>query len=239
MRWLVLLTIIATLALAAVAAGCGGDGGSGGSDDAEALLDKAFAKEVDSADLKIDMSADLEGVQQLSGPISLTIEGPYKSQGKEKLPLFDWDISAQGSGQSFSGGLVVTADNAFVEFQGTNYEVGTELFKSYTDQLEAQTAQGPQSLKALGVDPASWLDDPEVEDGQEIGGDSTQVITGDVNVERAVKDFFDVLKSPAIKRQLEAQGRAHPADRAALAGGARQGREGDRDAEVRGQRGRR
>ena len=161
MRWPVLLTIIATLALAAVAAGCGGDGGSGSSEDAEALLDKAFSQEVKSADLKIDMSADLEGVQQLSGPLALTIEGPYKSQGKKKLPLLAWDVSVQGGGQSFSGGLVVTADNAFVEFQGTNYEVGTELFTSYTSELEAQDAQGPQSLKALGVDPASWLDDPE------------------------------------------------------------------------------
>ena len=144
MRWPVLLTIIATLALAAVAAGCGGGGGSGSSEDAEALLNKAFAQEVDSADLKIDMSADLEGVQQLNGPISLTIEGPYKSQGKEKLPLFDWDVSVQGGGQSFAGGLVVTADNAFVEFQGTNYEVGTELFQQFAAQVEEQGTQGPQ-----------------------------------------------------------------------------------------------
>lgn len=210
MRWPLLLTIIATLALAAVGAGCGGDGGGGSSDDAEALLKKAFAKKVDSADLKINVNADLEGVQQLKGPLSLTIEGPYKSQGKKKLPLFDWDINVQGAGESFAGGLVVTADNAFVEFQGTNYEVGTELFQRFASQIEQQSTQGPQNLKALGVDPASWLNEPEVRDGDDIGGDSTQVVTGDVDVERVVKDFFDLVQSPAVRQQLEAQGQAAP-----------------------------
>lgn len=207
MRWPLLLTIIAILALAAVGAGCGGGGSS---DDAEALLNKAFATEVDSADLKIDVKADLEGVDQLNGPLSLTIEGPYKSQGKKKLPLFDWDINVQGAGQSFAGGLVVTADNAFVEFQGANYEVGTELFQRFASQIEQQPTQGPQNLKALGVDPASWLNEPEVKDGDDIGGDSTQVVTGDVDVERVVKDFFDLVQSPAVRQQLEAQGQAAP-----------------------------
>jgi len=211
MRWPVLLTIIAILALAAAGVGCGGDdGGGGGSDDASALLEKAFSTEVDSADLKIDVSADLQGVEQLDGPLSLTLEGPYKSQGKKKLPLFDWDIKVQGAGQSFTGGLVVTADNAFVQFQGTNYEVGTELFTRFAGQIEQQSTAGPQNLKALGVDPASWLDDPEVGDGDDIGGDSTQVITGDVNLERVVRDFFDLAQSPAVRRQLEAQGQPAP-----------------------------
>ena len=210
MRWPLLLTIIAIFALAAVGAGCGGDGGGGGSDDAEALLENAFATEVDSADLKIDMRADLEGVDQLDGPLSLTIEGPYKSQGKKKLPLFDWDVNVQGAGQSFAGGLVVTADNAFVEFQGTNYEVGRDLFKQFATQVEQQSAQGPQDLKALGVDPVAWLNEPEVKDGQEIGGDSTQVVTGDVDIKRVVQDFFDLVQSPAVRKQLEAQGQAAP-----------------------------
>jgi hypothetical protein len=209
MRWPLLLTIIATLALAAAGIGCGGDDGGGGSDDPSALLEKAFATEVDSADLKIDVRADLEGVQQLNGPLTLTIEGPYKSQGKNKLPLFDWDIKAQGAGQSFAGGLVVTADNAFVEFQGTNYEVGSELFKRFAGQIDQQSAQ-PQNLKALGVDPAGWLSDPEVKDGEEIGGDATQVVTGEVDIKRVVQDFFDLVQSPAVRKQLEAQGQAAP-----------------------------
>jgi len=211
LRLPLLLVIVLTLALAAVGAGCGGGGGGGGdSSDAKAMLEKAFTTEVDSADLKIDLSADLQGVEQLNGPLSLTIEGPYKSQGKNKLPLFDWDLNVQGGGQTFAGGLVVTASNAFVEFQGTNYEVGSELFKQFASQIEQQSSSSPQSLKALGVDPASWLRDPKVEDGQEIGGDATQVITGEVDVEKVVRDFFDLAKSPAVRQQLESQGQTAP-----------------------------
>ena len=105
---------------------------------------------------------------------------------------------------------MVTTDNAFVEFQGTNYEVGSELFTQFANQVEQQSDEGPQNLKALGIDPAAWLSEPEVKDGDDIGGDSTQVITGDVDIERVINDFYDLLQSPTIKRQLEAQGQTAP-----------------------------
>ena len=61
----------------------------------------------------------------------------------------------------------MTADNAFVEFQGTTTRWAAELFQRFAAQAEQQSTQGPQSLKTLGVDPASWLKDPEVKDGQD------------------------------------------------------------------------
>ena len=33
------------------------------------------------------------------------------------------------------------------------------------------------TLKSFGLDPATWLEDPEVKDGDDIGGDATQVVT--------------------------------------------------------------
>ena len=48
--------------------------------------------------------------------------------------------TGEGAGQSidFSGGLVVTEDNAYVEYNGKAYEVGTEQFAQLREQFEAQ-----------------------------------------------------------------------------------------------------
>jgi hypothetical protein len=207
-RLLTLLAVLSALVLALVGAGCGDDeGGGGGSEDPKALLEKAFAKDVDSGELKVEAKARLDGVKQLKGPLSLDITGPFKSNGKTRLPSLDWDISVAAGGRTFSGGLVTTKDNAFLKFQGQTYEVGGQVLKQYEEQ---QRSNQGRNLKSLGIDPASWLKDPELKDGQAIGGDSTRLITGSVDVEKVIRDFFDLLRSPAFRKQLERQGQSPP-----------------------------
>lgn len=206
-----LLALLATLVLAL--AGCGGDDGGGeGSKDARALLEKAFDKQVDSADLRLDLKADLEGLDQLKGPISLSIEGPFKSNGPKELPNLDWDVKVGGLPQDIDAGLSVTGDNAYVEFRGQSYEVGKQLFSQLKRSFAQQQRQsgGQQSLRQFGIDPAKWLDDPKVEDGEDVGGDSTRKVSGDVDVKQVVKDVLEALRSPALRRQLESQGQTVP-----------------------------
>lgn len=209
-HFLTLIAIVATLALALIGAGCGGDDEGGSSDDASALLEKAFSKPVDSGSLKLDFNAEIDGLAQLSGPLSLSISGPFKSDGPKDIPVLDWDIVAKGAGQTFDIGLKATDDNAFVEYQGESYEVGTELFAQFKQQYAAQQPDGQPTLKSFGVDPASWLEDPKVEDGDDIGGDPTQVVTGSVDVEKVVRDLYAVTKSDAFRQQLESQGQPAP-----------------------------
>lgn len=206
-----LLALLATLVLAL--SGCGGDDGGGeGSEDARALLERAFGKQVDSADLKLEVKADLEGLDQLKGPISLTIEGPFKSNGPKELPNLDWDVKVGGLGQDIEAGLMVASENAYVVFRGQSYEVGEQLFGQIKRSFAQQQSQsgGRQSLEQFGVDPTEWLDDPKVEDGEDIGGDSTRKVSGDVDVKQVVKDVLEALRSPALRRQLESQGQAIP-----------------------------
>ncbi len=204
-----LLAIVATLALALIGAGCGGDDGSG-SEDAAALLEKAFTTQVESGDIDLDITAEIDGADQLRGPLSLGLSGPFKSDGPRDIPVLDWDITAEGAGQEFDVGLTVTEDNAFVSYQGENYEVGTELFSQFKEQYVAQQPDEKLTLKSFGLDPASWLEDPAVEDGDEIGGDSTQVVTGSVDVEKVVRDLYSLTKSDAFRQQLESQGQSVP-----------------------------
>lgn len=208
-RFLMLLALVATLALAPIAAGCGGDDG-GSSDDASALLEKAFSTQVDSGDLKLDLEAEIDGLAQLNGPLSLSLSGPFKSEGTKDIPVLDWDVKAEGAGQTFDIGLTVTDDNAFVEYQGEAYEVGAELFNQFKEQYAAQQPEEQPTLRSFGLDPATWLQDPEVEDGDEIGGDATQVVTGSVDVEKVVRDIYALTKSNAFRQQLESQGQTVP-----------------------------
>jgi hypothetical protein len=207
LRRLLLLPVILVIALS----GCGGDDGGGGdTQDARALLEKAFSKEVDSADLKLDLKVELEGLPQANGPLSLTLEGPFKNNGEKKVPSLDWKVAANGLGQSLSAGLKVTEDNAYVNFQGQDYEAGKQAFDQLTKSFGQREANEQQSLKQFGVDPATWLKDPKIEDGEDIGGDSTRKVSGEVDVRKVVKDGLELLRSPALRRQLESQGQTVP-----------------------------
>jgi hypothetical protein len=210
-----LATLLALVALTLGVAACGdGDGGASGkadSGDATTLLEKGFAKKVKSGDLQVDLKATLEGSSQIQGPIALSLSGPFESKGQKKLPVLDWDITAQGAGQSVKAGLKLTEDNAFVDFRGQSYEVGTQLFSKLAQQFASQSADNSgQSLKQFGLDPARWLKDPKVGDGDDIGGDATRKVTGSVDVKQAVRDVLQALRSPALKKQLQRQGQTAP-----------------------------
>lgn len=210
-RTLLVLGLIAILAL--VGAGCGGgdEGGGGGDPEAKGLLERAFSKQIDSGDLAIDVKADLKGSASVNGPFSVSVSGPFQSRGKTELPLLDWDVAVKGQGQNLEGALVLSEDNAFVEFQGQSYELGTEIYQQFAQSYgQQQEASGAQSLQDLGVDPASWLEEPTVEDGEEIGGDATQLVSGSVDVGKLVRDFSELVQNPAVRSQLESQGQEIP-----------------------------
>ena len=210
LRLCTIMAIVAVLALALIAAGCGDDEGGGSSEDAGALLEKAFSAQVDSGDIKLDAKAEFDGIAQLSGPLTLSLEGPFKSDGPKDLPVLDWKIKAAGAGQEFAAGLVVTDDNAYVSYQGESYEVGPELFAQLKEQYAAQQPGDQPTLKSLGLDPTTWLEDPKIEDGEDIGGDPTRAVTGSVDVEKVIRDFIALSNSDTFRKQLEAQGQPLP-----------------------------
>lgn len=177
----ILLLLVGALALAS----CGEDS----SEDAKATLDKAFSTSIGSADVNLDIEVKLDGVEQLKDPIRVKLTGPYKSNGGKKLPSFDWDLSVQGGGQTFSAGAVSSGDNAWVVFQGQAYEVGEEL----VGQANAQLAQGGKSqgksFADFGIDPRSWLKDPEEEGDEDVAGVKTTHISSGLDVGKLLEDI--------------------------------------------------
>jgi hypothetical protein len=181
------VSVLSLLIATALVAGCGG-GGSGSSKDARALIDTAFKHSITSADMTLNIQAKIDGIAQLSQPISLKVAGPYQSNGKGKLPSFNWTVSVSGGGQAFSGGVISTGDNAFVNFQGTNYEVGAAKVAQANKQLASQAGTG-KSLKDYGIDPQAWVQNPQDKGTESVNGTDTTHVQAGVDVTKMVTDF--------------------------------------------------
>lgn len=198
---LVCLAVVSVLAVFLVA--CGGDDGGDDADtrDARALLSKAFSRSPDSGEVRLRVRVDLDGMEELDEPIALTVTGAFESRGEAHLPEADWRLAVNAAGLPFRGRLKLTDDKAYLEFQDDAYEVGS------LRDISGDSDEGGDGelLTGIDLDPETWLDDPELEDGQEIGGDPTRKVTGSVDVEQVVRDLLGILRSPEVKRELGPQ----------------------------------
>jgi hypothetical protein len=218
-RTFILLCLLA-LAVPIVIAGCGSDDNG---EDPQAVLDETFNNDtkVSSGDLSLTASVNAEGDQ--GGSFEASLSGPFQGDpdNENAIPQLDWTVSASGSGAGqsidFSGGLVVTSDNAFVEYNDQAYEVGTETFDQLKQAFEAQAqaaggtgsdAQGTfQEQCATAIEQAggdasacdfdleSWLTDLTNEGTEDVGGTETVHISGDANIEQILTDIGNLASS--------------------------------------------
>ena len=190
--------------LPAVLAGCFGGGGGGGSEDPNQVLDQTFNNptKITSGNLAISLNGSAQGTQ--SGSLTAAIDGPFQSDASNSAAFPQLDLTAKislsGQGQSFSfdGGLTATKDNAYVEYQGQAYEVGSSVFQQFKTAYEqsvkrAKAAQGNQSassiFKQFGIDPKTWLTNLSNEGDEDVNGQNTIHIHGDANIEQIASDL--------------------------------------------------
>jgi hypothetical protein len=216
-RYLIALTA-ALVALAGIAAGCGGGGGSG--EDIDKVLDQTFGrdKKVDSGKLDFNLQAKLEGIAQLSRPVTVKVGGPFEGLEERvkdtgRLPRSDFDVVADAGGQRIQAGFTSTGDKLYVGFQGRDYVVPDAQFERFKRQLQRAQAQADKSeqrdLSTFGIDPRDWLKDAKDEGTEDVGGVSTIHISAGVNVEKLLDDFDRLLDradqlglSPQQQQQL-------------------------------------
>jgi hypothetical protein len=201
-KWVRTAPVLVLVAAVALIAGCGGGGGS--SKDARSLIDEAFKHPITSANVKLHADLKVNGVAQLTQPLSIDVGGPYQSNGKGKLSSFNWQVSLSGGGQNISGTLISTGQNVFVGYQGTNYDVGP----STVAQLQQSSGQG-HSLKDYGIDPQAWVKDPTEQGSENVNGVDTTHVTASVDIGRMVTDFNKTIQkagsmSTAVPQQLSA-----------------------------------
>lgn len=170
----------------------------GESDDPAAVLERAFNTPVKSADTSVSLEARLRSqTPQLQQPITLKLTGPYRQNAPNQLPSLDWRATASGAGQTLSARLITVMDNAFVEFQGTAYEVGREVVSQANQNRGRQ-----QSLSAFGVDAKTWIVDPQDRGEEDVAGVGTTHIAGALDVGKVLRDSNKILRDPRARSQL-------------------------------------
>jgi hypothetical protein len=189
-------SFLAFLALA----GCGGP-----SADPDEVLDKAFSQSIGSAQMSMSLGVTLEGLPSVSEPLRVNLDGPYRSGGPDALPAFDLtagldsgDLPAPANALS----LVSTGDNLYVEIAGQAYEIGKEVvaqeLKSRADDATGAAAN------PLGVDPRTWVSDPQIEGEEDVDGVKTLHLTGAVSVENMVQNLNQAAQKAASAGDQEA-----------------------------------
>jgi hypothetical protein len=181
--------LLAALALG----GCGG----GHDEEASGLLERGFSTDVRSGYATLDADLELEGIEGFEGPLRLRLDGPFEVTGGDptELPNLDMDFHVSGAGLELSGLVVLTEANAWVEYGGTAYEVGEELWARARQALREQSEGQPQTFDEAGVDPLDWVHDAEVEGEERVSGVRATKVSGTLDVEAMLRDSNELAGS--------------------------------------------
>jgi hypothetical protein len=176
LRYLLVAAMATLMALGLIA--CGGGGGD--NEDPQKVLDETFQSGKDYSKGVADLSFKLTTEGGQSGGLDATVKGPFQTE-PDAFPQFalSADVNVEGSGQSvgFQGGLTSTGDAAYLNFQGTDYQVDAPTF-SDLKQLFASIQGQSSGAQAGGLDPASFLTDLTNEGTEDVDGTETIHISG-------------------------------------------------------------
>lgn len=205
------LLLVAVALTGALISACGG-GDKAASQDVGTLLEQTFSgsKKVDSGVLALNLEVDAQGVQGLTGPVTLKLGGPFQSEGEKQLPKFKLDFAFSGAGQNIQAGATSTGDKGFVSFQNQDYAVTDDVFQQFKQGFEQAQTQGSgkdenPSFATLGIDPRKWLTNPQNAGEAKVGDEDTIKITGGVDVAKLLEDVNTALDKA---RALNLQGAA-------------------------------
>ena len=214
-----LLALFATLALlATVFAACGGSddesGGGGGSEDPQELVENASLEGVESGQLDLTLHVNAEGEE--GGEVDVTLSGPFEKVDQGELPQLEMTAEVEGSAEGeeldFDGGLTLLTDRAFIDYEGTAYEVDPTTFGFVKSAFEqGQQKGGKEDITACqkaaeGIRFSQFADNLKSEGDADIEGTSTTKVSGDLNVSGGIDALIKLTEDPACSSQLEAAG---------------------------------
>jgi len=184
-----LLIVLAALAL--LVPGCGGGSSSGGN--AQQVLSETASNlgKIRSGELALELSfggmgSDKSGFQ-LNGPFAL-------KQGA--LPEAQLDYTQIAGSKSVTSTFISTGDKAYVSTRGVTYVLPPKLADQVRSAVGTGTALGQQ------FDLSSWIEEPELLDGGDVGGASTDKVSARLNVVNAVNSLLQLASQLQSKPAL-------------------------------------
>ncbi|HSI80829.1 MAG TPA: hypothetical protein VK919_09285 [Solirubrobacterales bacterium] len=215
-------TFLAICALALpvslIGAGCGGDDAE--SADPADVVERTFDNDTRVTSGVFDLELSVAATGEEGGELTAALSGPFQGEDTDdpQLPQLDLSgsVSGEGGGESVneSGRIVVTDDNAFVEYRGDVYEAGPELYGQLRDEFESQSTAGSdasfreqceQALSQLdtGGDTSicetdfteDWLTNLENEGTEDVDGLETVHVSGALDVERMLNDVIEFART--------------------------------------------
>ena len=216
-RFRTFVLLAALTALATAFAACGGSSDKS-SEDPQEIIDNASLEGVKSGN--IDLSLNLKAEGEEGGDVDVSLSGPFQSGAKGDLPQLAMTASASGSAKGedidFEGGLTLLSDRAFVNYEGTEYEVDPTTFgfaKSGFEQAQQQggSEANPADVTACqeaasGLEVGDFADDLTSDGSADVDGTETTKVSGDLNVGGAIDAIVELTEDPACSSQLEAAG---------------------------------
>ena len=219
-----ILALSAALVLALIAGCGGGDSGSGsGNEDPQQLLTETFNSNAPLNSGVLDVSLDATAAGAKGGSLKASLTGPFQSGGDGALPQLGLTASAAGGTQDqpidFKGGLTLTADGAYVSYNGADYKVDDPTYQTFA-QTYAQSAQAQadqqgsssQVFDQLGIDPSTWLTDVTNQGTEDLNGAQVIHISGTPDVAKIIEDTQSLTQATGSASQL------NPADLSKLEG---------------------
>jgi hypothetical protein len=139
---------------------------------------------------RIDGSIELEvkGVPRFQGPIELTANGVYNLPAGAAVPDVDIDVGVSLNSGVLGGAIVVAGETGYIKLGNAGYKLPAWISKA----LVAPAREAKNGLTKTGamfyINPHDWQKNARVVGEESIAGESTQKITADILVDRAVAD---------------------------------------------------
>jgi hypothetical protein len=167
--------------------GCGG----GGAESEESAKDTLkTVKPLDSAQTSVAFRIFFDNAPPSVGDkLELTLDGPLRNNGPDKLPSLDWKLAFSGLATQFTSRIVSTGDNFFINLGGQDFEAGHNAVQQLTDQARQAQQQG---LAQVGLNPLAAVKDVKEAGTREFDGEELTLYKGAIDVD-AVLDQVERL----------------------------------------------
>jgi len=191
------IVAVVLLATAPAVAGCGGGGNP------SPALTQTAAKlgTIRSGDLTLSLRVQPHGKGSEFG---FELSGPFSLGKKGSLPVADVEYTQTANGQQATARLISTGTKAYVQVGESTYA----LPAAQTEELRAATADLRSGGGLAQLDIGNWVEHPELSDGGDVGGATTDHVHSGLNTAAAVGDLLSLSRGfGSIAPMLDARSR--------------------------------